>query len=363
MSTDTPNQITALVQPRPLLFTVAGGQYGSEGKGAVAAALIDRLESLLGRTAISVRVGGPNAGHTAYDKDGIAWALRQVPVGAVVSERCRLVISQGSEVDYTVLNDEVARLEAAGHKIRPRLQIDPQATVLEQRHIDQEANSDLNARTGSTAKGIGAARAERIWRQAAIVRDLNEAGYTTDDTRSSILYALANGNPVVIEGTQGHALGLHAGHYPQCTSGDVDVTDMLAQCGLPATHPSIAGNIAAVVVLRVNPIRVAGNSGPIAGETDWDTLGLQPELTTVTKKVRRVGSWDWGLARSAIEANGGPRALIALTMLDHAFPEVAGLTDVDDLSGPATEYYENVQRQLGARVVYLGTGNRTGVWV
>ena len=50
---------------------------------------------------------------------------------------------------------------------------------------------------------------------------------------------------------------------------------------------------------------MAGNSGPLKGETSWEELGLEPERTTVTNKVRRVGDWDPELLEEAIRANGG----------------------------------------------------------
>ena len=61
------------------LTVVVGAQYGSEGKGAISAALTKS------DTAV-VRVAGPNAGHTAVDIQDRTWALRQVPVGAVVGQ-------------------------------------------------------------------------------------------------------------------------------------------------------------------------------------------------------------------------------------------------------------------------------------
>ena len=81
------------------------------------------------------------------------------------------------------------------------------------------------------------------------------------------------------------------------------------------------------VCARVYPIRVAGNSGSMQGETTWEDLGLEPETTTVTHKVRRVGEWDPGLIRDAVTANGGaPAVRVALTMADQKVPEVEGAT-------------------------------------
>ena len=77
------------------LKVVVGGQFGSEAKGAVGAYL-----AADGRTA-TVRVAGPNAGHTAYDADGREWKLRQIPAAAVTTDT-PIFIGAGSEIDYPV---------------------------------------------------------------------------------------------------------------------------------------------------------------------------------------------------------------------------------------------------------------------
>ena len=337
---------------------VVGGQYGSEGKGAVAAALVANRHAHNGEPPASVRVGGPNAGHTAYDPWGRRWALRQVPVGAVVHERAPLVIAAGSEVDPLVLEDGISQLHEAGIMVRNRLVVDEQATVILDAHKQDEAA--LTGKIGSTAKGIGAARAARMMRQAPLVADVPlpvETGPTGGHIRNM---AVTRG--VVIEGTQGYGLGLHAGHYPYCTSGDVTAVDTLALAGV---SPWMLGiEVEPWVVLRAYPIRVAGNSGPMLNERSWDELGLEPEQTTVTKKTRRVGEWDPELAVRAIEANGGPGAVrLALTMADHICPEIAGAQTVRSLQGTdAASWVLEVEDQLENPVEYVGTGPTTHVW-
>ena len=44
---------------RGKMCALVGGQYGSEGKGAIARHVADRYS-------VHVRVGSPNAGHTIY---------------------------------------------------------------------------------------------------------------------------------------------------------------------------------------------------------------------------------------------------------------------------------------------------------
>ena len=294
------------------------------------------------------------------DTEGRAWPLRHVPV-AFVNPDALLVIAPGSEVDLDVLNQEVADLEAAGFSINDRLYIDGQATWLEGHYLEHEKAMKLNARLGSTAKGVGAARASRIMRAARLIRDADALrdwkvpGQVTDTARL-LGQLLDAGRHVVIEGTQGYALGLHAGHYPFCTSTDCRAIDFLAQAGLSPWAPEVS-DVRVVITARTHPIRVAGNSGPMRDETSWAELGLPEELTTVTKKVRRVGRWDPQLVSEAVMANGGPsyNVVLAITMLDHLFRDLAGKRN-GDLSDDALDWLDAVGHDTGASVAITSTG-------
>ncbi len=329
-----------------LIDVIVGGQYGSEAKGHVTAQLVaaavrdNATQPDLDIEIWNVRVAGPNAGHTAYDRHDQKFAFRSLPVGAVVDESVKLYIAPGSEVDLEVLYGEIAQAESAGWPIRGRLYMSRQATLLEQKHKDTEAQADLVARVGSTGKGIGAARADRLMRTARTVAEAFEYGPDKDGdsqpwqwAEPEDLYAhddhAHNGNQhVFIEGTQGYGLSLRAsGHYPQVTSSDARAVDFLAMAGIDPTRCNT--RVTNWIVARVHPIRVAGNSGAMEGETSWDELGLEPEKTTVTQKVRRVGAWDQDLLARAVQANGGHNAKVVITMLDQIFPELGELTDED----------------------------------
>lgn len=333
------------------ISVVVGGQFGSEGKGAVAG-WIGRAAANEGREVLGVRVGGPNAGHTVYgdcpkwsdeckncNEFGHPWPLRQVPVVAVTNREASLVIAAGSEVDLDVLMVELMDLDRAGYRATERLMVDRAATMLLESHRAAEAGKDLQRRLGSTAKGIGGARADRIWREAFTAGQVEFANEpfewpeTVDvgDTLDLMERVLAEGGHVVIEGTQGFGLGLHTDYYPFTTSGDCRAVDFLSQAGISpwgrfSPLYDYGPDLKVIVCFRPYPIRVAGNSGPMEGETSWGELGLNPEFTTVTHKMRRVGDWDPGLVDSAIRANGGlgPHMVLALTMADHLIPDLKG---------------------------------------
>jgi len=361
---------------------VVGAAFGSEGKGHITAQLVKRRLADK-RDVLNVRVAGPNAGHTVIDDEGRSFALRAVPVGAVY-EQVALYIAPGSEVDMVVLRKELNELREAGHE--PRLFVSGEATLLEGVYIEQEKFSDLTERAGSTSKGIGAARSARIWRKAKRVMDdegtmteLAEFGVKVvdlDGTSFIHRWAESPTGSIVIEGTQGYGLGLHAGFYPQSTSSDCRAVDFLAMAGLSPWHIGVA-RVSVWLVARVFPIRVAGNSGPLAGETTWDALNLPDEHTTVTKKVRRVGAWDSALVEKAVRANGGGQAnprvavRIALTMVDQKFPSLAGVANlggwiksapIDEVQG-SSEFIREVERDCAAKVGLIATSPNTVVWL
>lgn len=353
-----------------MIDVIVGGQFGSESKGRVTLDVVRRRADEIGaQNVVSARVAGPNAGHVVIDPEGRRFAMRALPVG-FVEEGVSLWIAPGSEVDLEVLRSEVELVESYGYSVRDRLYIDPEATWLEEHHREREASEHLRERTGSTGKGIGAARADRIMRTARRTKDgpefsqlgkVTEIGWLLQETLVSGESAL------VIEGTQGYGLGLHAGYYPQCTSSDARAIDFLAMAGISpwVVHPT---HLNVWVVIRCFPIRVAGNSGPLEGETSWAELGLPEEHTTVTGKVRRVGQFDPQMVADAVRANGTTRVSLALAMLDQRFPEVAGMTHRDQLSELPEDVRFAIARFIadipyGHRIAQLGTGPDSSIWV
>jgi adenylosuccinate synthase len=381
------------------LSVVVGGQFGSEGKGAIAAHLASSTQNQqqqaehhgqkLGYDVIAVRVAGPNAGHTVIGRcppsclstmqetdaehgpQAHAWKLRQVPVAAVSNPDAQLVIGAGSEIDIPVLRGEIEELDAAGYRASDRLIVDKSCTIIEDVHKTYE--SDMFADGRSTAKGIGAARSDRIMRTASIANNTFGKFIPGDriGTAKYLNSMLRDPNThVVIEGTQGYGLGLHTEFYPFTTSSDCRAIDFMAMAGVsPWTNPDLDLNV--WVVFRVRPIRIAGNSGPLDGETKWKDIGRPEEFTTVTNKVRRVGAWNPALARDAVHANGGGMFHVnggsvkaALTMVDHEIPGVAGfsgnglyasgLADAD--RGDLDFLLKEKEADLRAPIMLVGTG-------
>lgn len=271
-----------------MIWVIAGAQYGSEGKGAFCAYAARGY----GFKA-AVRGGGPQAGHTFYDRRfGGRCVVRQVPVACVVDSRCIGYIGPGAVVDLDVLREEIEKYELQG-----RLFVHPQATVLMAGHKEaEERMAGKGLIPGSTKEGVGAARATRALREATLLWNYWPKAWGTDwvdselKVYSDILRWSVGPERVMAEGAQGFGLSNFHGAYPYVTSADTTPPAVLSECGLP-----ILGTERVIVVTRTMPIRVGGPSGPFqSAELSWGEIGQQPEFTTVTGRQRRVAEFEWG---------------------------------------------------------------------
>lgn len=336
---------------RMATLAIVGGQYGSEGKGVITAHLAHEAQC-------AIRTGGPNAGHSIRDpRDAtIVWKMRSVPC-AWVNPSCALIIGPGAVVSPEVLVDEVNALEQAGYEIRKRLFVDHRATVIIPTDLDLEADG-LAFRIGSTAEGVGQARIRRIQRDPVYWRSVTEAlegtGIKIADTIPMAASAQIVGN-VLLEGTQGYGLSLTFGSWPYVTSTDATTAQLMAHAGLSPSIPPIG----CLIVYRSFPIRVGGQSGPLSGELTWadisERVGYEVvERTTVTNKIRRIGTWDWDLTREASVVNGATTQ--ALTFADYLDPAVTGETDWNKLTPKVRAWMDQMEEEHGIPVGLVGTG-------
>lgn len=347
-----------------MITALVGAQYGSEGKGLIAAHLAYDYD-------VHVRTGAPNAGHTFYHPDtGEKWVMQQIPCGWI-NPRADLVIGPGAVVDLDQLEMEARLIEAHGYQVRSRLAIDRKATVLDWRHNEGGVTGKAHELIGSTGKGVGLARMARInrgalvhassvWSHCKLVADheegLTQAGFIVCDTLTRLAAWADIGSAILLEGTQGSGLSLTHGPWPHVTSADTNAAQLCADAGV---SPRMLTDV--ILVARTYPIRVAGNSGPLHAETTFKEIGVEPEFTTVTKKMRRIGRWDSKIIARAIALNRPCR--IALTFLDYVFPEDAGKTTRDSLSAEGLEWVYSLERSLPHFPVisYVGTGPKTVV--
>lgn len=339
---------------------LVGAQFGSEGKGLVAAKLAHLYTT-------HVRTGAPNAGHTYYDKDGNKIVARMVPCGAINREAL-LVIGPGAFIDVDLLIEEAEALDAMGWAVTERLVVDYGAAVIDPvRHHRHEGgvHGEAHKLIGSTGEGVGPARMAKLAR-GTFPRDLawtnidqvgnspagdklRRAGIPIQDTARMLNDGYDNGESILLEGTQGSGLSVVHGPWPYVTSTDTNAAQLAVDAGLA---PQLVGQV--ILVARTFPIRVAGNSGPLPRETDWIPLAQEPEKTTVTRKERRVGWFHEPTVRRAIMLNRPER--LALTFLDYLFPQAAGVGKWGELPEEARQFVTQAEIALGAAIRWVGTG-------
>lgn len=336
------------------LTVLVGGQYGSEGKGAVAAYVANEYD-------VHVRVGSPNAGHTIW-WNGEKHVMQSIPCGWI-NPNAAIVIGRGALLNMKQFMKELVHIIQYYPDFLKRLYIDPEAGVLDEKFHIQEGGTEgeMHKRIGSTGEGVGPARVARI------NRDLNEfrqfkhiaheyglEGCLAENTPKQIARLQDMGADILIEGTQGSALSLLHSHYPYCTSIDTNASGIISEVGIA---PSRVTNV--LMVCRTYPIRVAGNSGPMKNEITWDELNerlgkkITPEKTTVTHKTRRIAEWDDELFEQSCILNAPTE--IALTFADYIDPYIADCSDSDRIlaSAPLRDF---LAKHNLKNVKYISTG-------
>jgi len=329
-----------------MIHLIMGGQYGSEGKGAFTAWLTDPLRQNL-NSILVIRTGGPNAGHSMrYQEE--TYKMRHIPC-AWHNTRAKLALGPGAVVDPEyLLGTEIPQLEKIGVSLRGRFFIDPMCAIIEPKHKGREGPY------AGTREGVGGATADRIMRTGKLAKDIPQLHPYLGEVSDLANDCVNQDTPVVIESSQGYALSLtRSGHYPYATSRDITPGVIMNDAGVPFRPDRMF----TIMVLRTYPIRVAGESGPLAFEMSWEKLSektdgyIQPERTTVTQRIRRVGNWDGEAAKRAVRACC-PN-FIALTFFDYWRPDLAGKTQLDP---DAYHRIEKVEKELDTPVVWVSTG-------
>lgn len=272
---------------------IVGGQYGSEAKGCATAWLAATLAEKKWGFDIYTTNAGAQAGHTSIFK-GKKRVVFHLPTAPLIARELGLglgtiYLNAGSIIDPVGLEKEIEENNIDS------LYIHPMATIITEdcRSVEMLAES-TTTKIASTRKGVGQALARKVMRCGVIAKD---HPFTRRFIRRLDLNSRLNGgSSVLVEVPQGVSLSLnHSPFYPYTTSRDCTPGSGLADANI---HPMFAGKT--MVVLRTFPIRVGnivegdktlGTSGdvyPDQKETSWDELGVEAEITTVTKRIRRV---------------------------------------------------------------------------
>ncbi len=327
-------------------------QYGSTGKGLLAGYLAKKYQP-----DVVVTAWGPNAGHTYIDSDGRTFIHRMLANGIVSPKLKAVLIGPGSVVDINCLEKEI--MECKDIMKGKVLVIHPHAVVVTQKHRDIESR---NVKIGSTMKGTGAAVIQRIERdptQSPVAKDIIPGSFYDKMSFNEIecfcskeMYhkMVEVADLIQIEGAQGFSLSMYHGFYPYTTSRDVTPAQVMADCALPLNlKPLVYGT------LRTYPIRVAnrydedgnqiGTSGPCYDdqlELDWKDIGIEPELTTVTKLPRRIFTFSMQQLNEAMRQCAP----------DRLFLNFANYLDVDHL----IQLMDDIELKHGEIIEWVGVG-------
>lgn len=284
-------------------------QYGSTGKGLIAGYIAERDKPDVVCTA-----WGMNAGHTYINSEGRKFVHCMLANGVVSPNLKYVLIGPGSSIGLHRLLQEVNECEGLLQGVD--IYIHPNATIIQQHHIDEE--SGPMTKIGSTKKGCGAALIEKIRRNPSnritafqlkdFIEYMFEGRNVSVCTHREYLDVVENAEKILVEGSQGYSLGMNSGFYPYTTSRECTPTQILSDSLLPmAKVEKIIGT------MRTFPIRVAnrfnenghmvGWSGPCypdQSEIDFETIGQTTEFTTVTKLPRRIFTFSDMQCRDAM---------------------------------------------------------------
>jgi adenylosuccinate synthase len=410
---------------------LVGAQWGDEGKGKA-------TDLLGGRVRWVVRYqGGNNAGHTVVTPDGEKYALHLIPSG-ILTPGCTSVIGNGVVVDPAVLIGEMDGLISRGVDVsRLLLSADAHLIMPHHRALDRVSERYLGkARIGTTGRGIGPAYGDKVARMGIRVQDLLDPGIFRQkleialreknqvlvkvynrkaieldevveeylgyadrlgphiaDTRLELDQALARGETVLLEGSQGTMLDVDHGTYPFVTSSSPTAGGAAAGSGIGPTR------ITRVIgILKAYTTRVG--SGPFPTElhdNDGEYLRTHGgEIGVTTGRPRRTGWFDAVIARYATRVNGitdyfltkldvlsglarvpicvgydvdGERLAempVSQTDFHHAVPvyeyhegwsaDISSARSFDDLPKAAQLYVRRIEELAGARVSVTGVG-------
>lgn len=309
------------------------GQFGSTGKGALAAWLAAQPDQPDWKGVISSN--GPNSGHTFYH-EGEKHVLKQLPTFAVASHllgrTIPVYLSAGAVINPKVLLDEMKRYPEIP------VYVHGCAAVVTDLDIASEHSGSVAAVAG-TRSGTGAAIARKVLRDPNAVWSRcfgNSPGagtyWHTFDTFQDAYF---------LEVAQGFSLGINSPFYPKVTSRECTVMQGIADARIPPRHV-----VKTYMSCRTFPIRVGNVDGFSSGdwyddqdEITWADIGQEPELTTVTQRQRRIATFSWGQFMEACNANDPDFVFFNFMNYLEGIGQLAFLEDVYDARDDARRYF------------------------
>lgn len=380
---------------------VTDGQYGSCGKGLVASTLAWKH-----RPEILSNTNMANAGHVAVWTDGQKFTAKALPSPAMLrqwtmgqADAYKPHVIVGASAAFN-LDQLIAEMDLCG--VQDHLSIHPRAGVITTEHRIAEAGDGESStkHLASTMQGCGTFLADKVLRKKdlRLARDYTELkrlmtdymarklDLPTADQASllglglpELLHTLMNqhGFTILHEGSQGFSLDVnHGSHYPQCTSRGTTAMQNMADMGI---SPRDLGDVYLVIrpyPIRVGNIQVEGKQIGYSGdcyedqhEVSWQQVAdeagmpqeeaaklLTSELTTVTKRLRRVFTFSDRQLKEAALVNGATR--VALNFANYIDWNVSGVNEYNKLTPKVKDFIRKVEDITKLPVTIIGTGPR-----
>lgn len=294
---------------------VLGGQSGSEGKGSAVAYLATHLAERGEMFDVVTANNGVQSGHTSIhqNKKNILFHL---PTASVfpLHDLCPFTYLNGG----AIINPGILLRELDENPgVRRKFSIHPNAAIVTPECIEAEMREDsAQTRISSTRKGVGEALSRKILRSGMVAKDCEQLrpfiGWV------DLPDMMMRGSSVLVEIPQGHTLSIDGPFYPYTTSRNCTVMQAMSDAGI---HPHFYHQ--SMMVIRTFPIKVgslsemnhSGDCFPDQHEITWAELGVQAELTTVTKRTRRVYTFSEDQVLEAV-AQTRP-AVVFITFMDY----------------------------------------------
>lgn len=323
-----------------------------------------------------------NAGHTYVD--GAESVMTQhLPTSIVSKHTHTLMIGPGAAITPDILFNEIIKFRnIIGDR---QINIHPRAAVILPEHAEKEKEI---LRSGSTFKGCGAAQADKLmrvpnirlfgdwyrttdWAQDMSIEDTRYILDTINiiDTAGIVNNIIDCSQSVMIEGSQGCDLDINYGlNYPHTTSRQCHAGQLVADCGI---SPRLVDDI--VMIMRPYPIRISNStnigievsSGDYDGaeEITWDIVKERcgapadiefGEMTTVTKKMRRVFEMNWNRLEYVSMLNRPTQ--IALNFAQYLDYGALYCQSWKQLPQKVKDFIKEVEKVAGVPVTLVGTG-------
>lgn len=345
---------------------VYGGQFGSEGKGSIAEAVLKRRhKELFGSipadssfTPPKLIVFGensPNSGHT-----NSVGKTRNLPVSSFFADA--VVMGPDSVIRVDTLIEDLNAIQAyrMAHDRTGPFQVYIHENAAYSTADDCVMEQSVVNNISSTGSGSGWARfAKCFYRDGsatvggttALTDALAKAGISCVAVMNNSQYLAfidsIQHHDWLFECSQGALLDVNFGYFPFVTSRSTLPRVAIERNGLGGPDWHYVG------VYRTFPIRTGGPSGPTGGaEMSFETIGVPDEIATVTKRTRRIFAFSMDdFVRSVTLTRPDS---IAFTHLDYLRLEAG---DINGLIG-AMNFTEGQEHIISNHRII--TSNKTG---